>query len=152
LPWTQAVSAAASGENVSIWYYPDNPGGITDVNVTISAANSVRGELSAWRGIHSVDRYAYASASASDSLTISVSGTDSALAVTAFGEKLSLGETLLFTPGSGWTNLANDVGSSTNFHHMSDYLLAPPIGSTVSESVKTMSVQADWVGAIATFR
>ena len=52
----------------------------------------------------------------------------------------------------GWTALGNDGTASVALHLASDYLLAPPLATTVVEAETTTNAQGSWNAAIATFR
>ena len=150
-PWMQAVFVQ-SAENVGIWYYPNNPGGVVDVAVTTGTAESVRGQLTEWSGISTYDRTNDVTVASATSATIATAlPTTAAVAVTAFGEKLAAASQVTLTAGTGgWMPLGDDSTSSTNYHLATDYLLAPPVGTVVSET-EQCTASGDWVGVIATF-
>jgi hypothetical protein len=145
----------ASGTNeanvgrVEIWYYPNNPGGITTATFGIGF-NAAVSQLSEWSGVAAVplDRVGSTTVtSASTTATISSSGAMAVaneLVITNIGYAFSGGST--FTPGSGWAGLANDptIGFS------SDYRLNLPAG-VASETV-TLTAPTEWSVAIATFK
>jgi hypothetical protein len=151
--WTQAIlQGSSSGQNVGIWYYPNNPGGIASVSMNGGASNSVRGEISEWRNVTALDQTASVSSTSAASLTVSTAliAASGECAIAAFAEKLPVAQTLSFVAGSGWTTLVTNGTTSTNFHLANDYLLSPATAQ-VSET-ETTGVTGDWVGAMATFR
>jgi hypothetical protein len=77
--------------------------------------------------------------------------TTAAMAVTGFGNKLTVASGAAFTTGTSWMSLGGDGTSLTNFHLADDYRLAPPQGQVLSET-ETSATSGDWVGVIATFR
>jgi hypothetical protein len=151
-PWMQAALLPASAESVGIWYYPNNPGGISSITVNTGTTNAVRGQMTEWRGVTMLDRGATASAASTTALTVATSAPPAAsLGVTATAEKLSLSNPVTFTIGSGWMSLGDDGASSAGLHTTASYFLAPPSGAALSNTVST-NRSGDWAGAIATFR
>jgi hypothetical protein len=151
--WVTATNVTqAGGGRAEIWYYPNNPGGISNATFTINPANiPVVAQMSEWRGVAIVaplDQTGTAT-TAGNQLTATVS-TGGAMAVAnelvvtadAFGSQA--GQVLV--PGVGWNSLANDVADG----FAAQYRLDLPAG-VASETV-TSSVATTWAIAIATFK
>ena len=140
-----AVNLAAAG-TAQIWYYPNNPGGITSAVFSLSPSATVVAELSEWSGIARVsplDGTGTNSSAGASSLTVTATAAQAnELGITDF--KLSGGGN--FTPGSGWTNLFRDKPDSA----LGDYQAGIGSGS-VSETETVTGSPPAWVGAIATF-
>ena len=49
--WVQAVKTGQSNAETEIWYYANNPGGITSASFTDTGATSTSGQLSEWSGV-----------------------------------------------------------------------------------------------------
>jgi hypothetical protein len=73
------------------------------------------------------------------------------LAVTAATENLAAAGTATFTPGAGWTNFANTGSTSSTNHYTADYRTGVAVG-TVSETITSSSLGANWAAAVATFK
>jgi hypothetical protein len=150
--WTFAAGTAVNEANagrVEIWYYPNNPGGITTATFGIGFSAAVA-TLSEWSGAAAapLDRTGTnAVGSASTSATISTTGATTManeLVITNIGYQFMGGET--FTPGTGWTPIDNNppIGFS------SDYRLNLPAG--VAGETVTLTAATEWSLAIATFK
>ena len=151
--WIQAASISQAGEGTSeIWYYPNNPGGITNATFTVSpASKDVVSQMTEWNGVATaspLDQTGTLAVGASTTTaTISTAGATSQafeLAITNDGYKIAGGQT--FTRGAGWSALINDTTNGFS----SEYRLDLPAG-VVSETVTTSQASL-WALAIATFK
>ena len=138
--------------HTQIWYYPNNPGGISSVDFGLSP-NSIVGvaQLSEWQNVATVsplDQSGTLTVSSNQlTATISTSAATTVpneLVITDDGFSHSAGQTVL--PGAGWTTLVNDV--SNGFR--SEYRLDLP-AAVASETV-TSSVATTWAVVIAAFK
>ena len=155
--WVRATSVGRTNAETEIWYYPNNPGGITSASFSNSGSSSAAGQLSEWSGVapsSPVDKTGTAtttvvatSVAPATSAATTVAGE---LAVTAAAEYLAVAGTATFTPGSGWTNLGNSGTTSTSYHYTADYRTGVAAGS-VSETI-TSSTTGLWAAAVATFK
>ena len=151
--WVSANNAFLDGTaHAQIWYYPNNPGGITSAafGVSPSSINAV-GQMSEWRNVATVsplDQTGTLTAASNQlTATISTSGATTVaneLAITDDGFNHVAGQTVL--PGAGWTSLINDVPNGFS----AEYRLDLP-AAVASETV-TSSVATTWSLVIATFK
>ena len=142
-----------------IWYYPDNPGGITTATFSNNKAGSVDGTLSEWSGVamsSPLDTSAVSNSGAvmTSATNISSTAVDSGeLGITAFAGDTGVAGTVTFTPGSGWTNIGTDGSScgACSGHVTSDYDIGVGSGS-VSETETNATHVADWADTFALFK
>src|SRR5581483_5783455 len=111
--WSQAAQIGQLNAAAGIWYYADNPGGISSVTFTDTSGTSTAGQLSEWRGVLAgspVDKTGTKTATLlATSVTPSAGSVTTAgeLAVTSTAQYMLLPSTATYTPGTGWTNLGN---------------------------------------------
>jgi hypothetical protein len=152
--WLAANNAFLNGTaHTQIWYYPNNPGGITsaDFGVSPSSINAVA-QMSEWSGVATTSPLDQSGTltitSQQPNATISTSGATSAaneLVITDIGFSPQGGGNT-YTPGSGWSNLTNDPGNGFG----SDYRVDLP-AAVASETV-SYSSDTTWAMVIATFK
>ena len=154
--WVRAVSKASTLGETEIWYYANNPGGITSVAFTFTSGVAAGLEVSEFSGADKVaplDRTGSTSTSSATTVTVSTSAATVAageLVVTSFAQSYSTTtSSITFTPASGWTNLGNGL-ISTLAGKTSDHKLNVAAG-TISE-LETSSKAGSWAAAIATFK
>ena len=150
--WVLAASAQQVGEGWNqIWYYPNNPGGITSATWTaLPAAPEVVAQMTEWTGAATllpldqvgVRTVGVATTTATVS-TLAATSQANELVITSDGFKVTGGT---FTKGAGWNSLASDVVSGFG----SEYRLDLP-AAVASETVST-SQASQWSLAIATFK
>ncbi|HYR50365.1 MAG TPA: pilus assembly protein TadG-related protein [Candidatus Eisenbacteria bacterium] len=151
--WVSANNAFLDGTaHTQIWYYPNNPGGISTVNFGLSP-NSIDGvgQLSEWRNVATVsplDQSGTLTVSSNQlTATISTSAATTVandLVITDDGFNHSVGQTVL--PGAGWTSLVSDVNNGFR----AEYRLDLP-AAVASETV-TSSLATKWSMVIAAFK
>ena len=148
--WILAKSLWLSGDgDVELWYYPNNPGGISNAAFTSSPCTGSAGQLSEWSGAAlsgALDKTGTGTAAAATSVMVSSSGSTTVngeLAITAFETSMT---EFFFGPGFGWNQLFTDP----NRGYGSDDTLPLSIG-TASESPTAWNNNAKWVAVIATF-
>jgi len=155
--WVQAAGTNRTNADAEIWYYANNPGGITSASFTNSGAASAAGQLSEWSGVAvsaALDKIGTTTSAAGLSIAPATSTSTtvaSELAVTAAAEYLTVAGTATFTPGSGWANLGNSGATSSSYHYTADYKTGFATGTTVTETI-TSSVAGAWAAAVATFK
>jgi hypothetical protein len=143
--------------DVEIWYYQNNPGGISSATFT-SNGSFARAQMSEFRGVSwtsPVDQTGTMSNTGGASASVSTSGaaiSSGELAITNFQEDLGSADTGTLTPGSGWTNLGSNNSSSAEFHESFDYEIGPTKGVEASETVTASRSGTSWAGVIATFK
>jgi hypothetical protein len=139
---------------IEIWYYENNPGGISSATFTASTGtNYLAGQLSEWNGVvssSSLDKTGTATHAAATSLAVSTAAnltTSGELGVTIFNSSLT-GLTS-FTAGAGWAPLFSDP---TTDGDVSDYELGLPSGAKATETETAAGGSPQWLGDIATFK
>jgi hypothetical protein len=151
--WVVANFANVAGQARSeIWYYPNNPGGISSATFTITPANidSVA-QMSEWRNAAAV-----APLDKTGTQTVAsnqLSATVSTSAATTLANELVISGTG-FTPkaaqtvnqGAGWNNLTNDVTNGLT----SAYRLDLP--AAVASETFNSNVATTWSLVIAAFK
>jgi hypothetical protein len=151
--WVFAAGGNQAGAARSeIWYYPNNPGGITTAAFGISPASVLAvAQLTEWRNVVAAAPLDKTGTTfvAANALTATIStsaATTSAndLVITNDGFNTVAGQVI--TQGAGWTSLANDVPNG----YSSEYRLDLP-AAVASETV-TSSKTTKWALAIATFK
>ena len=150
--WLLAAQADQPGGGRSeIWYYPNNPGGISTATFALNPATDFGVvELTEWSGAAATPLDRTGSTSVAVPTTTAANATLGAttvvgeLAITDEAYTILPGQT--FTPGAGWNSLVNDptVGYS------SEYSGVQPVG-IVSETVHT-GLPSLWANVIATFK
>ena len=150
--WLSAAEADQAGEGRSeIWYYPNNPGGITSATFTMNPA-TVGGvaQITEWTGAATVSPLdqsgSQSVAVATTTTTISTSGATAQaneLVITNDGFKIAAGT---FTRGAGWTGLVTDTGQGFGSEYRLD-LAAGVASETLSTSVASL-----WANVMATFK
>jgi hypothetical protein len=134
-----------------IFYYPNNPGGITTAAFTLTAGAQGMGQMTEWKNLSTAlpfDRSGVlnvgvntASVTVSTTLATSVANE---LTITAVGWS-RVGT--IYTRGAGWTGLFSDVplGSA------SDYRVNLP-GAAAASEIVTSNAGEKWSVVIATFK
>jgi hypothetical protein len=153
--WVNAVSkaGAANSQGVGIWYYPNNPGGISSVTFTTTVSTIFAGEMSEWSGVATSSPLdttnATTSASTTTSYTLSISPTQSNELVLTDYSWFHSGSGFSFSKGTGWTNLSQATLSNYGFGE--DYNLGLTSGSQ-SETVGSGSNSGTWDAAAVAFK
>ena len=151
--WVSASEANQVGEGRSeIWYYPNNPGGINSVTLTMNPA-TVNGnaQLSEWTGVAVASPLDQSGSQAvavpTTTTTVSTGGAltqTGELVITIDGFQNLPGQT--FSRGAGWTGAVTDIANG----YSSEYRLDLPTG--VASETLTAGVASLWANAIATFK
>ena len=151
--WVSASEANQAGEGRSeIWYYPNNPGGINSVTLTMNPA-TVNGnaQLSEWTGVAVASPLDQSGSQAvavpTTTTTVSTGGAltqTGELVITIDGFQNLPGQT--FSRGAGWTGAVTDIANG----YSSEYRLDLPTG--VASETLTAGVASLWANAIATFK
>jgi hypothetical protein len=156
-PWVFAARVGRTNDRAEVWYYPNNPGGITSAGTFTNGGTSfTAGQVSEWSGVATsspLDPIGTSTAASGTSLAVTTSAATTLagdLVVTSFSEALGTAATATFTPGTSWTNLGNTGASSIRWHYAADYRLGMAAG-TVSET-QTSNRSGTWAGAIAAFK
>ena len=154
--WVRAANAGRANVEAEIWYYANNPGGITSASFSNSGATATAGQLSEWSGVATsspLDRTGTKTTTLGTSVAPATSAATTVageLAVTAAAQFIAVASTPTFTPGAGWTNLGNSGATSSSHQYTADYRTAVATG-TVSETI-TSSAAGSWAAVVATFK
>jgi hypothetical protein len=150
--WVLAASAQQIGEGWNeVWYYPNNPGGITSATWTsLPASKEVVAQMTEWRGaatLAPLDQTGITDVGAATTTatvsTVAATSQANELVITSDGFKVAGGS---FTPGAGWNSLVNDV----SFGFGTEYRLDLP-AAIASETVSSSQASL-WSLAIAAFK
>ena len=151
--WISASEANQLGEGRSeIWYYPNNPGGISSVTFTMNPA-TVNGnaQLSEWLGVavaSPLDQSGSSTVAVPTTTTSNATGgaltQTGDLVVTVDGFQNLPGQT--FSRQAGWSGIVTDVANG----YGSEYRLDLPTG--VASEALTTGVASLWANAIASFK
>jgi hypothetical protein len=148
--WVRAVGAeSACCGRVEIWYYQNNPGGISSATFS-STSGTLGAQLSEWSGVSTsgaLDKTGTGSSGSAGSFTVSSSAaTTVANELTVTDLNTGGSNIASITAGTGWAHLfSNLVGGDA-----ADYRLDLPAG-TASETA-SVSPNQSWLGAMATFK
>jgi hypothetical protein len=147
--WVRANSVNRAGTSrTEIWYYPDNPGGIT--SAAFGVPNASIAQMTEWRNVATttpLDRTGTLASGSTLSATLSTSAATTMandLVITDFGPAVQSPQT--YTPGAGWTSLVSDMPDG----FASEYRVNLP-AAVASETV-TVSQATMWSGVIAAFK
>ena len=151
--WVLAASAKQAGEGWDqIWYYPNNPGGISTATWTVlPASKNVVSQMTEWSGVVAaapLDRTGTTligapTTTATISTTLATTAAND-LVITNDGFKIAAGQT--FSKGAAYTSLTNDPTNG----FASEYRVNAPI-AIQTETVTTTQASL-WSLAIATFK
>jgi hypothetical protein len=150
--WQIATSTGFSGACYAlIAYYPNNPGGITDVMYSQPSGLPSVAVVSEIGGVTALDAIGAATGANPVAMqTVATSeptSTDRGIAVTTFCEDVNMPT---YVSGAGWTNIASYSTGAASTSFVSDYqpFTAPAvIGETV-----TTSPGGKYAAVIVTFR
>jgi hypothetical protein len=142
----------ASGGRSELWYYPNNPGGISSATFTITPANidSVA-QMTEWRNVATVaplDRTGTRTVAA-NALTATVS---TGAALTVANELVVTSDSFnpqagqVITPAAGWNGLVNDPPNGFSAEYRVD------LGAVIASETVTSSIATTWALVIATFK
>jgi hypothetical protein len=154
--WVSAIPGGAfvdGAAHTEIWYYPNNPGGITQWKFDVSPASiDTVGQMTEWSGVATalpLDASGTLLAAANQgSVSVATSTATTAagdLVITDIGAGQQSPQ--IYTGGAGWNNLASDM-SAEGF--ASDYRLDLP-AAVASETV-SVSQPTRWASMIAAFK
>jgi hypothetical protein len=152
-PWANADFAfTGTNSRSELWYYPNNPGGVSNVTITaVPASIACEAQLTEWRNV--------AAASPLDTTgtttvtTNQLSGTVSTSPATTVANDLVITSDALATragmtivPAAGWTSLVNDATNGLS----SEYRLDLP--AAVASETLTTTVATTFSLVIAAFK
>lgn len=151
--WIQAANAFLNGTaHTTIFYYPNNPGGITSVGFGVKP-NSIDAvaQLSEWAGVATASPLDKTGSNTSASQVKSFAVTSGAmtaaneLVITDIGFADQGGDNA-YNPGASWNPLVGDTDNTFG----SEYRLNLPTGP--AKETVTYGSDTTWAGVIATFK
>lgn len=150
--WMFAQQLSVSGSCVAaIVYYPNNPGGITDVTFQQGTLVPSVAVLTEWANVTTLDVIGTTSSnSPATNLTVqsATPTTSSGVAINVFCEAVNMPQ---YTTAEGWTNLAAASKGPSEASFSTNYRLDYSAGSMVDGSVTT-TVAGKYAAIVATFK
>jgi hypothetical protein len=146
-------SAYSSSNDGELWFYANNPGGLTSATFTLAGATTSVGQISEFNfSTYDVGNYCWQSNSVTSLSCMAMSPTTHGgeLAVSIFSEIVGTAAPLTLNASAGWTVLGDNQSASTKLHYIASYMLNVPNGSSVSETITTTS-SGIWASALTTF-
>ena len=148
--FANGVNDANAGRS-EIWYYPNNPGGITSATFTLPTGLLGLAQITEWKN---VSKAAPLDKTGTVDVTVnSFTGTVSTSAATTLGNELAIvnggftaNAAQVITPAAGWTSIVSDPTDGYSSQYRYD-LSAGVISETLTGSAK-----ARWSMVIATFK
>jgi hypothetical protein len=153
--WVEAGVPSQSGTSprTEIWYYPNNPGGITNATFTVTPASlDSTAQITEWRNV--------ATAAPLDRTGNTAIGVNALTATIATGALAMANELVItdvgvleglagqvVTQGPGWNSLANDPTDGFT----AEYRLDLPAAAAASETLNS-TVTTTWAVVIASFK
>jgi len=91
--WVKAISFASTLSETEIWYYANNPGGITSVSFSYTSGSTATLQLSEWSGLATTSVLDKTGTSTASATTVTVTATSTVasgeLAISSFAEGFS---------------------------------------------------------------
>jgi hypothetical protein len=148
--WVRANTKNQTGaSHTEIWYYADNPGGIT--TAAFGVPNAGIAQMTEWRNVATttpLDKSGtFGAAANTKTATVSTSAATTVandLVITDFGPLFKSPQT--YAPGAGWTSLASDMPDG----FASDYRLNLP--AAIASETATVTTTTLWSAVIAAFK
>jgi hypothetical protein len=150
--WVNATGVFLSGAGrVEIWYYPNNPGGITSATFTASSGtNTMTAELSEWKAAafsSPVDTTGTVTTAGATTSTVSTSAATTVTGDIAFtAYTTSVTPITTFTAGSGWTHVFTDGTRGSVGDHKNG------LATGVASETETATSSTGWAGVIVAFK
>ena len=159
---TSVNGSGNGGQQVEIWAYRNNPGGVTSTTWTYPSSQGGRGHLmefsttSTWQVMELFPGLNTAVTAGATSFPVAMATPVGAgeLAVAMFGDNFSAGTTLTWTTPSGWTLGKSTTTGGTIQMHWASYWQATAAAGTVSVTgaASTAVNQVGWEAAVVVFR
>jgi hypothetical protein len=151
--WQMAVQGTqAFAGSTGIWYYPDNPGGISNASFADTSGDLGDAWLAEFTisGVSAVtpDSSGTGSTGSATSCAATATGSSAAgdLAIAVFSE--SVFASVTWGTPSGWTPIGSDTGPAIA---MCACLLSAPAGALSVTGATTGGPSGQWAAAVATF-
>lgn len=153
--WVAAGVPSQTGTSprTEIWYYPNNPGAVSNATFTITPANiDATAQMTEWRNVATVNPLDttgnFAVGANQLSATVSTGAATAAaneLVITADGVVEGVAGQTLTTP-AGWTSLANDPPDGFSAEYRVD------LPAAVASETVTAGVATNWALVMAAFK
>ncbi|HEY8816625.1 MAG TPA: hypothetical protein VIP57_16190, partial [Candidatus Dormibacteraeota bacterium] len=152
-PWINADFAfTGTNSRSELWYYPNNPGGVTNVTITaVPAAIACEAQMTEWRNVATVNPLDQTGTTTVT--TNQLTGTVSTSAATSAANELVITSSafanqagMVVNQGVGWNNLLNDPTNGIASAYRLD-LPAAVAAETIASTVATT-----WSLVIAAFK
>jgi hypothetical protein len=152
-PWADANFAQSGANSRSeLWYYANNPGGITTATITaIPASINCEAQMTEWRNVATVNPLDQTGTTTVTTNQLTATVTTSG-AMTVANELVITSDAftnkpgMAITQGAGWNSLLNDPTNGLS----SEYRVDLPVG--VATETLTSSVATTWSLVMATFK
>jgi Spherulation-specific family 4/Carbohydrate binding domain len=154
--WLAALSKTGTNCECSIWYYPNNPGGITSVVFSNSAGTATLSAAIAEFNPNGAGMYPNQSGSGATTgaqdIVVTTGGSPASgdLGICIFNFVLSTAATVTWTTPSGWTLIGDNTASAID-HAAGYYYIGVPSSGTLSVEGEVATTQTDLVGEVVTF-
>ncbi len=162
--WTQLIAQTQGTQSaIEVWIYPNNPGGILTVPVTVSPLAGWSTEIDEWYGVARItplETSGAASATSGTSLTLTTSGNILSLGDLAQGawiQRIAGAATVVLTVSAGWADENASSGGNSAIDHF-DYALfgnpatvqplPPPVGAPLTVTMTSDHTTTSAVGVI----
>jgi hypothetical protein len=148
------VEAGTGLGQVQVWYYPDNPGGITSVLCQASATATLTGAIAEFSP-NGASVYANlnktGSASSAESLTVTTSSDPSPgdLGICVFNFNVSTAAAVSWTTPPDWTLIA-DYTTSASYHSAAYYYIGVPSDAHLAVEGEVATEQTNLYGYVCT--
>jgi hypothetical protein len=158
---TSVNGSGSGGQQVEIWCYRQNPGGITGTTWTIQSGQGSRGHMmefsstSAWQVMELFPGLNTAVTTGDTSFPVAMTNAVSSaeLAIAMFGDNFSAGTAVTWTTPTGWTLGRSTSTQSIQMHWASYYQTTAAAGApSVTGVASTAANQAGWEAALVVFR
>jgi hypothetical protein len=158
---TSVNGAGTGGQQVEIWCYRKNPGGVTNTTWTVQSGQGTRGHLmefsttQAYQVMELFPGLNTAVTAGATSFPVAMGNPVGAgeLAVAMFGDNFTTGTLVTWTTPSGWTT-GRTTGGSTIANHWASYYQTTAAAGAVSVTgvTSTATNQIGWEAAVVVFR
>ena len=164
--WIEVTTSkvTSNGMTAAVFYYPNNPGGITTASFTTNGtAYGVWAVMAEWHGASATNPLrggASNSASNTTSIAVTAPAAGGDVSVVAFAAFTTPSCNVAWTPGPGWSQQAGQAAPQwSNGHGAADYLLIAGGGATVTDAETAQATKQTGgttpldliIGASATF-
>jgi Putative Ig domain len=158
---TGVNGSGGGGEQIEVWCYRNNPGGITGATWVMANGGGARGHLAeysstlAWQVMELFPGVSNSVTPGDTSFPVSMGNPVGAgeLAVATFGDNFTPSTAATWTTPAGWTLNRDTSGSTFSLHWASYYKVTAAAGAvSVTGVISTATNQLGWEGIVVVFR